>query len=161
MIFDIKMEDFRQKACLVAGGRMTDAPDVMTYVSVVPCKTLCIALTITALDDLKVKVDDIMNTYVTTPVTENIQTVLGPEFGADAGKKADIVCLLYGLKSTGAVFYRHLADCMERMGYKSCLKDSDLCCKPMVRPVTDMSIITTFSATQTTSFVSIMIPCPY
>ncbi len=35
MILDIKMEDFRRKARLVAGGRMTKAPATITYASVV------------------------------------------------------------------------------------------------------------------------------
>ena len=32
MVFDIIMEDFRQKAQLVAGGHMTAAPEIITYV---------------------------------------------------------------------------------------------------------------------------------
>ena len=35
LIFDVKMEDFRRKARLVAGGHMTEAPKCMTYSSVV------------------------------------------------------------------------------------------------------------------------------
>ena len=35
MIFDIKMDDFRQKTRLVAGGHMTEAPATITYASVV------------------------------------------------------------------------------------------------------------------------------
>jgi hypothetical protein len=34
MIFDVKMEDFRRKARLVAGGNTTDTPHAMTYASV-------------------------------------------------------------------------------------------------------------------------------
>ena len=55
MIFDIKMEDFRQKARLVAGGRMTKAPPTITYASVVSRETARLALTIAALNDLEVK----------------------------------------------------------------------------------------------------------
>ena len=35
LIFDVKMEDFRRKARLVAGGHMTETPKCMTYSSVV------------------------------------------------------------------------------------------------------------------------------
>jgi hypothetical protein len=35
MIFDIKMEDFRLKARVVAGGHTTDTPHAMTYASIV------------------------------------------------------------------------------------------------------------------------------
>ena len=41
---------------------------------------------------------------------------------------------LYGLKSAGAAFCNHLADCMRILGYKPCLADQDLWYKPMVRP---------------------------
>ena len=34
MIFDIKMEDFRHKAWLVARGHVTKAPATLTYASV-------------------------------------------------------------------------------------------------------------------------------
>jgi len=37
LIFDVKMEDFRRKARLVAGGPMTDTPTTNTYASVVSC----------------------------------------------------------------------------------------------------------------------------
>ena len=49
MMFDVKMDDFSQKARLVAGGHMTEVPDVMTYASVVSRETVCIVLTIAAL----------------------------------------------------------------------------------------------------------------
>ena len=48
MIFDVKMEDFRKKAILVAGGHITEQPDVMTYASVVYRETVRLALTIAA-----------------------------------------------------------------------------------------------------------------
>jgi hypothetical protein len=51
--FDIKIEDFRRKAHMVAGGAITSASTIMTYASVVLRKTVCIALTLAALNDLK------------------------------------------------------------------------------------------------------------
>ena len=92
------------------------------------------ALTISALNGLQVKAADIMNTYFTAPITENIWTVLGPEFGDDTGKKAIIFHALYGLNIYGATFCNHLIDCMRHMGYKSCMADSDLWVKPEVIP---------------------------
>jgi hypothetical protein len=41
MIFDMKMEDFRQKARLVAGGHRTKAPATITYASVVSREMWC------------------------------------------------------------------------------------------------------------------------
>ena len=68
-----------------------------------------------------------MNAYVSAPVTEKIYTTLGPEWGNElCGKRALIVRALYGLKSSGAAFRAHLADCMRHMGYKSHMADPDL-----------------------------------
>jgi hypothetical protein len=52
MIFNVKMEDFRCKAQLVARGHTTDAPHVMTYESAVSRESVRIALTVAALHDL-------------------------------------------------------------------------------------------------------------
>ncbi len=105
---------------------MTDAPPIITYASVVTCKTVWIALTIAALNRLSVKCGDVMNVYITVPVTEKIWTKLGPEFGVDVSKTAIIVRALYGLKSSGAAFRKYLGDCMHGLGYKPCLADPDL-----------------------------------
>jgi hypothetical protein len=88
----------------VAGGHLTKAPATITYASVVSCETVCLALTFVSLDDLKVKVGDILNAYITAPVKEKVWTILGPEFGLDSGKSAIIVRALHGLKSAGAAF---------------------------------------------------------
>jgi hypothetical protein len=134
MIFDIKMKDFRHKARLVAGGHMTKAPATITYASVVSRETVCIALLMAALNDLDVKVGDVLNAYITAPITEKVWTVLGPEFGIDASKSAIIMHTLYGLKSAGAVFCVHLASFMRQMGYISCKADPNLWYKAETRP---------------------------
>lgn len=137
MIFDVKMEDFRRKARLVAGGHMTDTPATMTYASVVSRESVRLGLMLAALNDLEVKCGDVLNAYVTAPVTEKIWTTLGPEFGVDQGKKAIIVRALYGLKSSGAAFRAHLCKCMKGLGYEPCLADPDLWFKAESRPVKD------------------------
>jgi hypothetical protein len=134
MIFDIIMEDFRRKARIVAGGHMTKAPATITYASVVSCETVRIALLMTALNELNVKVKYVLNTYITAPITKKVWTILGPEFSIDAGKSAIIVHALYGLKSAGAAFFAHLASFMRQMGYKSCKADPDLWYKAETRP---------------------------
>ncbi len=104
MIFDVKMEDFRQKARLVAGGHRTQAPETIIYASVVSRETVHLALTFVSLKDLEVKVGNVLNAYITALVKEKVWTILGPEFGHDSGKSAVIVRVLYGLKSAGAAF---------------------------------------------------------
>ena len=44
-----------------------------------------------ALNNLEVKVGDALNAYITALITEKVWTVLGPEYGPDAGKTAIIV----------------------------------------------------------------------
>jgi hypothetical protein len=116
-IFDVKMEYFRRKSRFVAGGHTTDTPHAMRYASVVSRESVRIDLTLAALNDLNVKMADIENAYPTAPITEKIWTVLGPEFGDDAGKRALIVRALYGLNSAGAAFSNHIAECMTHLGW--------------------------------------------
>jgi hypothetical protein len=120
---------------MVAGGHMTGAPTIMTYTSMVSRETVRIALTIAALNDLKVKAADIPNAYISALIKEKVWHV-GPEFDPDAGKSAIIVRALYGLKSAGAAFHAHLADCMQHLGYTSCPANLDLWYKEVKLPVT-------------------------
>ena len=73
-----------------------------------------------------------MNAYVKVPCSKKIWTVLGKEFGADQGKKAIIVRAFYRLKSSGAAFHAHLADCMSSIGYTPCRGDNELWMKPEI-----------------------------
>jgi hypothetical protein len=134
MIFDVKMKDVRHKARFVECGRTTDTPHAMTYTSVVSRESARVALTLAALNDLDVKMADIENTYLTAQITEKVWTVLGPEFGDDAGKRALIVRALHGLKSDGAAFRNHLAECMKNLGCNPCRADRDLWMKAETRP---------------------------
>ena len=69
----------------------------------------CIVLTMAMFDSLEVKAEYIVNDYVMALNIEKRWTVLGPEFGDDAGKSAIIVTALYGLKCVDALFRAHLA----------------------------------------------------
>ena len=59
MIFDVKIESFWRKACLVAGDHMTDAPAAITCASVVSRESVMLALILTALNALEVKYGDV------------------------------------------------------------------------------------------------------
>jgi hypothetical protein len=86
------------------------------------------------LNDLQVKVGDVLNAHITAPCKEKVWTTLGLEFGPKAGKNTLIVCALYGLKSAGATFCTHLASFMRHMGYTLCKADPDLWYKAKTRP---------------------------
>jgi hypothetical protein len=52
---------------------MTKAPATITYASVVvSCETVRIALLMAALNDLNVKVGDVLNANITAPITEKV-----------------------------------------------------------------------------------------
>ena len=51
IILDMKMEDFRQKVRLVAGGHQAEAPVTITYASVVSSETVRLALPIASLNN--------------------------------------------------------------------------------------------------------------
>ena len=105
----------------------------MTYDSVVSRETFRIALTIAVLNELQVKCGNFLNAYIAAPIMELIWTTLGNKFGNDQGNMALVVSALYGLKSIGAVFRKHLGECMSGLGYKLCLADPDIWLKPEVR----------------------------
>ena len=134
LIFDIKFgENFRRKARMVAGGHTTSTPSTLTYSSVVSRDSVRIALTIAALNGLKVFAADIENAYLTAPCREKIWTVAGPEFGSDAGKKMLIVRALYGLKTSGAAFRSFLAEHLHDMGFTPSQADPDVWLRPGIR----------------------------
>ena len=84
MVFDIKMEDFRHKARLVAVGHMTKVPTIITYACIVSLETVRIALMIDSFNDLKAKLGSILNAYLQASVTGKVWITLGLEFSKDA-----------------------------------------------------------------------------
>jgi hypothetical protein len=136
LIFDVKMgENFRSKARFVAGGHTTEVPDTLVaYSSVVSRDSVRIALTIAALNDLQVMACDIQNAYSTADCREKIWTVVGPEFGSEAGTLFLIKKALCGLKSAGAAFRSLLADNLMDMGYRPTKADPDVWLRPATKP---------------------------
>ncbi|KAL7476422.1 hypothetical protein ACHAW6_005712 [Cyclotella cf. meneghiniana] len=131
MIFDVQMEDLFHKALLVARGHMTKAPKTLTYASIMSQETIRIALLVAVLNDIDIWAADILNDWITMPCNKKIWTTLGKEFGDDCGQKAIIVRALYVLKSSGAALRAHLAGCLCKLGYRSCL--DELTCGSRIR----------------------------
>ncbi len=67
MIFDIKLEGFHCKTCLIAGVHVTNVPATYTYASFITHETICISLMLVAMNSQEVVAADIMNTYKTAP----------------------------------------------------------------------------------------------
>ena len=115
MIFDIKMEDFRRKSRLVAGGHVTKPPDTIMYARVLLKEIFFVSLTVADLNNLQVRESDIQNTFIQAPVATKIWMILGTEFMMDYSKYVVILRAWYGLKSYGDSFRNHLDDCMKHM----------------------------------------------
>ena len=119
MIFDVKMnESFRRKAQMVADGYKIETPTTIMYSAVVSCDSVCIALMITALNELSIQACNIQNTYLIAPCQEKFWMIAGSEFGSEKGKRMLVVWALYGLKLSGAAFRAFLADTLYDAGYR-------------------------------------------
>ena len=87
-----------------------------------------------ALNNLDVCTCDIQNAYLQAPSSEKDYIICGPEFGLEnVGKRAKIVQALYGGKSAGADYWRHVRKAMEDMGFQSCKSDPDVWLRPAVK----------------------------
>ena len=126
IIFDVKM-DFTRKARWVKDGHKTSAPEDSTYASVVSRESVRIALTYAALNGILVMAADIKNAYLQAPSSEKHYIICGAEFGLEnVGKVGLIRRALYGGKSSGADFWKHLRSCMEHLRFKPCHGDGDV-----------------------------------
>ena len=130
LVFDVRMT-LERKARWVKDGHLTPEPDWCTYAGVVSRESIRIALTYASLNGLDVFGADIQNAYLQAPTTEKHYIICGPEFGLEnEGKIAVIVRALYGGKSAGADYWRHVRKAMEEMGFTSCKADPDVWMRP-------------------------------
>ena len=75
-----------------------------------------------ALNGLNVMLADIQSVYLQALISAKDWTICGIEFAPDLVRcKARIVRASYGYKSAGKDFHNHLRECMEHLGYTSCL----------------------------------------
>ena len=93
-----------------------------------------IAFTYAALNGLPVFGADIQNAFLQAPISEKHYIICGPEFGLEnVGKIAIIVKALYGGKSAGADYWKHVRKAMLSMNFKSCRADPDVWYRPGIK----------------------------
>jgi len=86
-----------------------------------------IAFTYAALNDLSICAADIQNAYLQAPTSEKHYIICGPGFGIEnVGRLAIIVRALYGGKSAGSDYWRHVRSAMHEFGFTSCKADPDV-----------------------------------
>ena len=93
-----------------------------------------IALTISALNDLKVLLCDIKNSYLTAKRREKILNVAGTELGPEQGKIVLVLSSLYGMKSYGAAFRGLISEQLHNLLYSPSISDPDVLMRPAVKP---------------------------
>ena len=70
---------------------------------------------------------DIQNAYLQAPSSEKHYIICGEEFGLEnVGKRAIIVRVLYGGKSAGANYWRHVRQAIESLEFEPCKADPDI-----------------------------------
>ena len=126
MIFDMKQEDLRRKARLVAGGHVVQSSMWESYASVVQQRTIRILETIALNEGLSFVTGDIGNAFVQADTNEKIYTIAGKEFG----NKQDCVVILkkalYGLATSARQWNIKLGDTIRKLGFKPTRADPDL-----------------------------------
>ena len=112
--------DFTRKARCVKDGYRTPNPTAPNYAGVVSREIIHILLTHADVHRVSMKSADIRNAYLQAPASNTHYIICGPEFGIEhEGKRAVIVCALYGGKSSGYDFWYHLQSCMYHLGFES------------------------------------------
>ena len=126
LVFDVKM-DFSLKARWVKDGHRTKDPLESTFAGVVSRESVRIALTYAALNGIEVMAAEIQNAYLQAPSSEKHYIIYGLEFGLEnVGKVGLIRRALYGGKSSGADFWKHLRTCIIHLGFISCKAGPDV-----------------------------------
>ena len=134
LVFDVKM-DFTRKARWVKDGHLTPDPLDSNYAGVVSRESVRIALTYAALNGLDICAADVKSAYLQAPTSEKHYIIYGPEFPLEyQGKVTIIKRALYGGKSAGADYWKHMRTCMDHLGFKPCKADPDLWMRPAVKP---------------------------
>lgn len=126
MIFDVKQEDLRRKARLVAGGHVVESSMWESYSSVVQQRSIRLLETIALNEGLSFVTGDIGNAFVQADTKEKIYTIAGKEFG---NKKDCVVVIkkaLYGLATSARQWNIKLGDSIRKLGFNPTRADPDL-----------------------------------
>ena len=126
IIFDIKQEDLRRKARMVAGGHVVNSTMHQSYSSVVHTRTVRLLQTIAMNEGLDMIVGDIGNAFVQAYTEEKIWSRAGPEFGDKEGSIIIFNKALYGLATSARRWNLALGDVLKTMGFNASRADADL-----------------------------------
>ena len=130
LIWLVKM-DFTQKDRWVKDVHRTPDLEDYKYAGVVSREIVRIALTYAALHGIEVLAEETRNAYLQAPTSGKHYIICGEESSlGNVGRRALIVCALYGGKAAGHDFWHHLRSCTEFLGFKSKGGESDIWMRP-------------------------------
>ena len=134
LVFDVKM-DFTRKARWVKDGHLTPDPIDSNFAGVVSRESVRIALTYAALNGLDICAADIKSAYLQAPTSEKHYIICGSEFPLEyQGRVAVIKRALYGGKSAGSDYWKHMRTCMNHLGFQACKADPELWMRETTKP---------------------------
>ena len=110
MIFDVKQEDLRRKARLVAGGHVVESSMHESYSSVVQQRSIRLLETVALNEGLSFVTGDIGNAFVRADTKEKVYTIAGTEFGEKKDCTVIIKKALYGLATSARQWNITLGD---------------------------------------------------
>lgn len=94
-----------------------------------------IAFIYAALNGLEISAGNIKSAYLQAPTSEKHYVICGPEFPLEhQGRVAVIKRALYGGKSAGADYWKHMRTCMNHLGFEPCKADPDLWMRKAIKP---------------------------
>ena len=108
-------------------GHLTKDPVESNFIGVIFCKSAQIVFAYTALNGLEVYAADIKSTCLQAPTSEKHCVICDQEFPLEYwGCCAIIKKALYGGKSTGTGFWKHMRSCINHLGFAPCKVDPDV-----------------------------------
>ena len=131
MVYDVK-EGGVGKARFVAGGHVVDSSKYAVYASVLKSEHFRMLLTIADANKLCVVTGDIGGAYLNAYTEEKIYSIAGKQFKEDQGRVIIIERALYGLKTSAAQWWKHLATTLTSMGFKMSSVDNNVWMHPVL-----------------------------
>ena len=133
-IFDVKI-DLKHKTRLVARGHLNkNIPKHTSYSSVVSRESVRICFTLAALNNQDILSGDVSNTYLNANNLETYHVEVNNSYlfePSAVGRRAQIVRVIHGMKSSGNSWRLHLSNIAEcQLGLKQCYADNDVWMHP-------------------------------
>jgi hypothetical protein len=125
LVFHVK-NDGCHKACYVAGGHLTNVPNVSVCSRVVSLQGIRMVAFLSELNGLDLWATDIGNTYLEAKTSELLFIIASPEFGDLEGHMLIIYKVLYGLCSSGLRWHERFSACLRDMGFFPCKAEPDI-----------------------------------